>query len=56
MGRILVEAHEAVADGRLSDDDFEAFTFGNAARFYARGRPDFFAGTLIERDVKRAMP
>jgi predicted TIM-barrel fold metal-dependent hydrolase len=56
MARILVEAHEAVAAGRLSDDAFEAFAFGNACRFYARGRPDFFAGTLIERDVKRAVP
>jgi predicted TIM-barrel fold metal-dependent hydrolase len=56
MARILVEAHEAVDDGRLSDDAFEAFAFGNACRFYGRGRPDFFAGTLIERDVKQAVP
>jgi predicted TIM-barrel fold metal-dependent hydrolase len=56
MSRILVEAHEAVDDGRLTADGFEAFTFSNACRFYARVRPDFFAGTVIERDAKRAAP
>ena len=56
MSRILVEAHDAVNDGRLTVDGFEAFTFGNACRFYASVRPDFFAGTVIERDAKRAAP
>ena len=56
MSRILVEAHDAVDNGRLTADGFEAFTFGNACRFYARVRPDFFAGTVIERDAKRAAP
>jgi predicted TIM-barrel fold metal-dependent hydrolase len=54
MGQILVEAHEAVERGRISADAFKAFAFVNACRFYNDGSPDFFAGTVIETDAKRA--
>jgi predicted TIM-barrel fold metal-dependent hydrolase len=47
MGAILPEAHEAVEKGRLSADQFRAFTFSNAHRFYTDGNPAFFEGTAL---------
>ncbi len=47
MAAILPEAFEAVEDGRLSDDQFRAFTFDNAYRFYTDGNPAFFEGMKL---------
>jgi predicted TIM-barrel fold metal-dependent hydrolase len=54
MAKILVEAHEAVEHGRLSPDEFRAFAFDNAWRFYTQGNPDFFAGTVLAGDKATA--
>ncbi|MFO0690398.1 MAG: amidohydrolase family protein [Myxococcota bacterium] len=55
MREVLVEAYENVEKGWLTREDFEAFVFGNAARFYTDGNPDFFAGTVVEQAVARAI-
>ena len=47
MASILPEAFEAVGDGRLSDEQFRAFTFSNAYRFYTDGNPAFFEGMKL---------
>ena len=52
MREVLVEACEQLEHGRLDADDFRAFTFGNAARFYTDSNPDFFAGTSVEGAVQ----
>jgi hypothetical protein len=54
MREVLVEAFENVEKGWLSNADFEAFVFGNAARFYTDTNPDFFAGTVVEKAVAQA--
>ena len=41
---VLPEAWEAVEEGRVSPEDFEAFTFANAVRLWG---PDVFAGTTV---------
>jgi predicted TIM-barrel fold metal-dependent hydrolase len=45
---VLVEAHELVADGRLSEADFAEFTFANAVRLWG---PRFFEGTAVAAAV-----
>ena len=47
MRGVLPEAWELVDDGLLDEDEFRAFTFGNAARMLTAANPDFFAGTAI---------
>ena len=51
MRDVLHEAWELVEDGRLDADQFRAFTFENAARFYTATNPRFFEGTAIEREI-----
>ncbi|HEY4378466.1 MAG TPA: hypothetical protein VGM93_14970, partial [Acidimicrobiales bacterium] len=48
---VLHEAHELVDDGRLSDDDFRSFTFGNAADLHGGMNPTFFDGTVVGEAV-----
>ncbi|MBO0730588.1 MAG: amidohydrolase family protein [Acidimicrobiaceae bacterium] len=48
----LHEAYEQVEHGLLTAEQFKAFTFLNAVRFYAGGRSDFFAGTALEADAR----
>ena len=47
MRGVLPEAWELVEDGLLDEDEFRAFTFGNAARMLTAANPDFFAGTAV---------
>ena len=47
MRGVLPEAWELVDDGLLDEDEFRAFTFGNAVRMLTAANPDFFAGTAI---------
>ena len=46
--QVLPEAWEAVEEGRLSREDFEAFTFTNAVRLWG---PDMFVGTDVANRV-----
>jgi hypothetical protein len=51
---VLVEAWELVEDGLVDEHDFRAFTFDHAATLFTGTRPDFFAGTVVEREVAPA--
>lgn len=51
---VLPEAWELVEDGHLNEDDFRAFTCGNAAAMLQATRPDFFKGTAIEGSLPGA--
>ena len=48
MGGILLEAHELVEHGHLSEADFRDFVFANPVRFYTSGNRGFFRGTRVE--------
>jgi len=53
MTEVLEEAWELVEDKGLSEEDFDAFTFGNAVRLWASLNPDFFKGTVVEREARQ---
>ena len=48
MAEVIPEAWEQVEHGWLNQDQFRAFTFGNAHRFFTEARPDFFHDTVLE--------
>jgi predicted TIM-barrel fold metal-dependent hydrolase len=51
MSEVLEEAYELVDDGLITDEDFRAFVFTNAARLHTALNPDFFKGTVVEDAV-----
>jgi predicted TIM-barrel fold metal-dependent hydrolase len=53
MTEILLEAHERVEDGQLSEPDFRDFVFGNPVRFYTAANPEFFQGTQVEDEAAK---
>ncbi|MYA31040.1 MAG: amidohydrolase family protein [Gammaproteobacteria bacterium] len=55
MAGVLVEAHELVEDGLLSDEDFADFVFHNPARLFAGMDPEFFVGTAVEGEVAKLL-
>jgi hypothetical protein len=53
MTDVLHEAWELVEERGMSEQDFYAFTFGNAVKLWASLNPDFFRGTVVENAVTR---
>ncbi|MEZ7979792.1 MAG: amidohydrolase family protein [Myxococcota bacterium] len=51
MNGVLAEAFELIEDGHLDAEQFRAFTFENAVRFYACLDPSFFEGTAVEAEA-----
>lgn len=51
MDEVLPEAYEAVEDGQLDADQFEAFVFSNAVRLHGGMNPAFFQGTPCETEA-----
>jgi hypothetical protein len=51
MTEVVPEAHELVEHGLLDDDDFRDFMFANAVRFWGEVNPDFFKGTVVEKQA-----
>ncbi|NQV55944.1 MAG: amidohydrolase family protein, partial [Rhodospirillales bacterium] len=52
---VLGEAHQLVEDGLISDEDFGEFTFANSVRLHGRMNPDFFKGTVIEKEANAVL-
>lgn len=52
MNDVLAEAYEAVEQGRLTEEDLRDLTFTNLIRLHANLNPDFFKGTVVEKDVE----
>jgi hypothetical protein len=55
MTEVVPEAYELVEHGLLDDDDFRDFTFANAVRFWGEVNPDFFKGTVVEREAAEVL-
>ena len=53
MAGVLAEVLEPLEDGLMTAEDFRSFVFENPARLLATANPDFFRGTVVERDVER---
>jgi hypothetical protein len=48
MTEVLAEAWELVEEKGMSEEDFQAFTFGNLIKLWASVNPDVFKGTVVE--------
>ncbi|MAJ61007.1 MAG: hypothetical protein CBC48_14175 [bacterium TMED88] len=48
MSGVVLEAWESVESGRLTEADFQRFTFQNAVELYAGNNASFFEGTAVE--------
>lgn len=53
MSEVLEEAYELVEHGLISEDDFRAFVFTNAASLHTALNRDFFKGTVVEDAVAK---
>jgi len=51
MREPLPEAYELVEDGVMTDDNFRDFVFTNAVRLWGTQNPDFFKGTVVEKEA-----
>ncbi len=51
MTDVVPEAHELVEHGLITAGDFRDFMFANAVRFWGEVNPDFFQGTVVERQA-----
>jgi len=51
MSDVLPEAYELVEDGLMEEGDFRDFMFANPVRFFAESNPNFFAGTVVEKEA-----
>lgn len=51
MADVVPEAYELLEDHRISADDFRDFVFASPVRFWGEANPDFFKGTVIEKDT-----
>lgn len=50
--QVLPEAYELVEDGLITQEDFGEFLFGNPVRFFGEANPDFFKGTVVEKQAE----
>jgi hypothetical protein len=51
MTDVLAEAYELVERRQLDENDFRDFVFGNPVRFWGGTDPDFFKGTIVEKQA-----
>jgi predicted TIM-barrel fold metal-dependent hydrolase len=56
MTEPVEEAHQLVADGLLTEQEFRELTFLNPARLHAGMNPAFFEGTICQDAVRDALP
>ncbi len=52
MTEVLEEAYEMVEHGLISESDFRGFTFVNPVSLHAGMNPNFFKGTVVEKEVE----
>ncbi len=55
MTEVVPEAYELVEHGLLNDDDSRDFVFANAVRFWGELNPDFFKGTVVEKQAAEVL-
>jgi len=55
MTEVVPEAYELVEHGLLDDNDFRDFMFDNAVRLWGQLNPDFFKGTVVEKQAAEVL-
>ena len=51
----LVEAHELVDHGFITDEDFGDFVFGNSVRLWGTQNPNFYDGTRVAKEARAVL-
>jgi hypothetical protein len=51
MTEVVAEAYELVEKGMITEEDFRDFMFTNPASLWTEMNPEFFQGTLVEKEV-----
>ena len=51
MTEATAEAYAMVEEGLMTPEDFRSFAFRHAVQLYAGPNPDFFKGTIIEKEA-----
>ena len=52
---ITEEAYEMVEKGMMTEDAFRDFVFTNPTKLWTDMNPDFFKGTVVEKDVEKLL-
>ena len=55
MLEVVEEAYELVEKGAITEDNFRDFVFTNPARMWTDMNPDFFKGTVVEKDIAKLL-
>jgi len=55
MTEVVPEAYELVEHGLLDENDFRDFMFTNAVRFWGEVNPNFFKGTVVEKQAAEVL-
>jgi len=55
MADVVPEAYELVEHGLITTEDFRDFMFTNAVRFWGEVNPDFFKGTVVEKQAAEVL-
>jgi hypothetical protein len=55
MADVVPEAYELVEDGLVTETDFRDFMFANAVRFWGEVNPDFFRGTVVDKQAREVL-
>jgi hypothetical protein len=55
MRDAAAEAYEGVEEGLMTEADFRDFVFLNPIKLHCGMNPDFFKGTVLEREATKAL-
>ena len=55
MTNVLAEAYELVERRQLDENAFRDFVFANPVRFWGGSNPDFFKGTVVEKEASAVL-
>ena len=55
ISEVLLESHQLVDQGLISDEDYRDFVFTNPARLHVEMNPHFFDGTPVEQAAKELL-
>jgi predicted TIM-barrel fold metal-dependent hydrolase len=55
MTKVTEEAYELVEDGIITEEDFRDFVFTNPVTLWTGMNPEFFKGTLVEKQVDQLL-
>lgn len=55
MTHATSEAYEMVENGLVSAEDFRKFAYSNSVQLYVGSNPDFFKGTIVEKQAAKEL-